>query len=161
MAVYKATVPQTASDKIPPVGFHFMVTFFRPGRDANNMDIRFQRVSGIACNVQTSSFTEGGLPRYNHKVPTHLEYDNLVLERGMLIGSKLYAQFHEIIIQFKFYPCDVLVTLLDEKSQPLTNWVFYRAYPVRWSISDLDAEKNGVLIDTMELAYSYFRLTSL
>ncbi len=58
---------------------------------------------------------------------------------------------------FKFYPGNVLVSLLDEESLPIANWLFLKAYPVKWSVSDLDATASAVVIDTMELAYTRFQ----
>jgi phage tail-like protein len=51
-----------------------------------------------------------------------------------------------------------MVTLFNEKSIPLAGWFFTKAYPVKWSVSDFDAEANGVVIDTMELAYTRFQI---
>ena len=35
-------------------------------------------------------------------------------------------------------------------------WLFYDAYPVKWTTSGLDAESSSIVIDSMELAYSRF-----
>ncbi|MEZ4858757.1 MAG: phage tail protein [Flavobacteriaceae bacterium] len=32
------------------------------------------------------------------------------------------------------------------------------AYPVKWNVSDLNAEENKIAIETIELAYNYFTL---
>ena len=54
---------------------------------------------------------------------------------------------------FKFAPSNVLVTLLDNTRIPISAWLFMKAYPVKWSVSDLDATANSVVIEHMELAY--------
>jgi phage tail-like protein len=58
----------------------------------------------------------------------------------------------------KFSPSNVLITLFNESGVPIGGWVFKKAYPVKWSVSDLDAQSDSVLIDTMELAYSSFEM---
>jgi hypothetical protein len=35
-------------------------------------------------------------------------------------------------------------------------WVFHSAYPVKYSFSDLKSQESGLLIETMELVYTYF-----
>lgn len=55
--------------------------------------------------------------------------------------------------QFKFSPGNVLVSLLNGAGIPISSWLFMKAYPVKWRISDLDADQNQVLIETMELIY--------
>ena len=61
----------------------------------------------------------------------------------------------------QFYPGNVLVALLNDEGLPAAAWLFWKAYPVKWSVSDLDADVNGVAIETMELAYTRFQVMRL
>ena len=72
------------ADYYPPVGFHFRVTF---GIGEDDYDHRFQDVSGLSVQIGTEELKEGGLNAYVHKLPTQVKYGNLVLKRGMLLGS--------------------------------------------------------------------------
>ncbi len=146
----------------PPVGFHFMVVFLFGGFVPNLLDIRFQKVSGISAEIDTTDIREGGENIFRHRLPNHVTYNNLILERGMVNGSLLNIEFNVAMSSMKFAPSNVLVTLLNENSLPLYGgWLFKRAYPVKWSTSDLDANNNSVVIDTMELAYSRLQRISL
>ena len=58
---------------------------------------------------------------------------------------------------FELEPTDVHIDLLNEKHEPLSSWVFTRAWPVKWAVSDLKATGNEVVIETLELAYASFR----
>ena len=153
----KIRVPELSLTKNPPVGFHFQVTFFHTGVIPNPLDIRFQKVSGISAEVETQELKEGGQNLFKHHLPTGIRYNNLVLERGMVIGSLLNEEFNATMSLFTFSPCNVLVSLLDEKSLPIANWLFWKAYPVKWSVSDLDAATSAAVIDTMELTYTRFQ----
>ena len=42
--------------------------------------------------------------------------------------------------------------------QKLAAWLFMKAFPVKWSTSDLDAGQAGLVIDTLELAYGRMQL---
>ena len=75
----------------------------------------------------------------------------------MVIGSPLNLEFNATMSLFKFATSNVIVTLFSENKIPLAAWLFIKAYPVRWSTSDLDA-KPGLVIDTMELAYSRMQI---
>lgn len=145
----------------PPVGFYFTVVFFIAGIAPNPLDIRFQKVSGISAEIETTEIREGGENLYKHRLPTGVTYNNLVLERGMVIGSLLKVEFNIAMSSMKFEPSNVLVMLLNENSIPLSSWLFLRAYPVKWTVSDLDANANAVVIDTMELAYTRFQTVSI
>ena len=59
---------------------------------------------------------------------------------------------------FEFLPIDLTVKLLNEEHDPLVTWNVVSAYPVKWSVSDFNAEQSEIAIETIELAYNYFRL---
>ncbi len=137
----------------PPLGFRFGVLFFAGGVIPNPLDTMFQKVSGIGSTVNTFTVEEGGQNLYSQLLPNKIQYDNLVLERGLVVGSPLVIEFNIAMSLFKFSPSNVLVTLLDNTLIPAASWLFMKAYPVKWSVSDLDAEANSVVIEHMELAY--------
>lgn len=139
----------------PPVGFHFKVEF---GAGATNAaDIRFQSVSGINASVPNSKvYEEGGENRFRHRLPERASYENLVLKRGMLIGSQLIGWFKDSLESFIFAPKDITVTLLNANHDPLEQWLFYKAWPVKWNIEGFDAEKGGIVIETIEFSYQFF-----
>jgi len=136
------------------LGFRFGVFFFVAGVVPNPIDTRFKKVSGIGATVRTSSQAEGGQNLYTQKLPDGIEYSNLVLERGMVVGSPLNIELNVAMSLFKFLPSNVLVVLFDESEVPVTAWLFIKAYPVKWSTTDLDAGQKSLVIDTMELAYA-------
>ncbi len=136
----------------PILGMRFAVLFLAAGIVPNPLDIRFQKVSGLSMTVDTTPLPEGGQNLYTQQLPTGISHGNLVLERGMVVGSPLVLEFEATMSLFRFAPCNVLVSLLSEDKVPLAAWLFLRAFPVKWSTSDLDAEP-AILIDTMELAY--------
>lgn len=157
--VLKFGTPQEhiSATKNPPVSFHFMVSFLMGGVFPNPLDIGFQTVSGISAEIETDELREGGENIHMQRLPTRVVYENLILERGMVIGSFLNQDFNVAMTSLRFVPSNVLVILLSENNQPLSAWSFYRAYPVKWTISDLDANENGLVIETMELAYVRFQ----
>lgn len=149
----------------PAVGFHFKVEFLKL-EGATENDTRFQQVSGLNAEVGTEEVKEGGENRFAHRLPKPAKYQNLVLKRGLVTNTALIGWFRDAIENFIFNPLDVNVTLLNVansedsdkvKSEPLIYWNFIKAYPVKWSVSNLDASKNEVMIDTVELAYQRFK----
>jgi phage tail-like protein len=154
------SISEALSDE-PILGFRFSVFFFALGVIPNPLDIRFQKVSGLSVEVETEDLIEGGQNLYAHKLPIGIRYENLVLERSMVIGSPLNIEFNVAMSRFKFKPSNVMVTLMDEDKSPLAAWLFMNAYPVKWSTSDLDAEEPGLVIDTMELAYRRMQMVRI
>ncbi len=140
------------------LGFRFGVFFFAGGVAPNPLDIRFQKVSGLSGEVTTEPLKEGGQNLYTHRLPQRVNYNNLVLQRGMVVGSLLNLEFNIALTTFKFAPSNVIVTLFGEEQIPLAAWMFMQAYPVKWSTSDLNAEEKALVIDTMELAYTRMQI---
>lgn len=155
-------------DPNPVLSHRFGVFFFAGGVLPNPIDFRFQKVSGLSAELGSTSINEGGQNLYAHRLPDRANYGNLKLERGFNsspIPSPLTAEFNHVFSQFKFHPSNVVVMLFDEyqliPAAPIAAWTFVNAYPVKWSVSELNAESNTVLIDSMELAYSRFQTLRL
>jgi len=142
----------------PILSHRFGVFFFAGGLIPNPIDFRFQKVRGINAEVQLHTVNEGGQNLHAHRMPNKVNYGNLVLERGYAIGSPLNFEFNMAFSMFRFEPSNVLVTAFSEIGIPVGAWLYMKAYPVKWSVSDLDAQSNSVAIDTMELAYSRFQI---
>ncbi len=140
----------------PPVGFHFKVEFKLPGLEAEEREARFQEVSGLSKSLGVEEYKEGGENRFSHRLPLPAKYSNLVLKRGVLRNSKLIKWCFDAIDNFVFRPVEVTVSLLNEKSKPIVVWNFVGAYPVKWSVTDLRAQENSLVIESLELAYKYF-----
>jgi len=142
----------------PPPQHRFGVFFFLGGLIPNPLDIHFQKVSGLSTEVELQKVRSGGEKLVEYSLPQKVTHGNLVLERGMVIGSILNFQFDAAMSLFSFSSSNVLVTLFNENSIPIAGWLCHNAYPVKWSISDLDANSNGVMVDTMELAYTQLQI---
>jgi len=137
----------------PPLAYRFGVFFFAGGLIPNPLDILFQKVSGLGTSVDTQTIEEGGQNLYSQLLPNKIQHENLVLERGIVSPSPLSIEFNVAMSIFKFSPSNVLVTLLDNTRIPIVSWLFMKAYPVSWSVSDLDATANEVVIENLELTY--------
>lgn len=142
----------------PPTGFHFIVRFEGllikyPGIP----DLGFQEVTGLNVEIGVEEFREGGENRYAHRMPNPVSYPNLVMKRGMLIGSQLMQWFTESVEGFMFEPTDLTVVLLNPDHVPLQAWNFINAWPVKWSIEGLNAQENQLMIENIEFAYQYYR----
>ncbi|MEM0999910.1 MAG: phage tail protein [Bacteroidota bacterium] len=142
----------------PYLSHRFGVFFFAGGLIPNPIDFKFQKVQGISAEVQTETVNQGGQNLFAHRLPKKINYGNLVLERGFTVGSPLNIEFNEALSRFRFHPSNVLVTLFSEIGIPIGAWMYLKAYPVRWKVSDLDAMGSSVAVDTMELAYERFQI---
>lgn len=142
-------------DYYPPWGFYYKVEFDF-SKDKN--DARFQTVSGLSVEYDYESFKEGGENRFEHKLPVRTKYADLVLKRGMLVDSAVIRWFLDAFRDRVFKPTNINVILMNEKGQPLRTWSVEHAIPKKWLVTDLNANENSVVIETMELTYRYFTI---
>ena len=140
----------------PPWGFYYKVEI----EDAKGSDdARFQTVSGLSVEYDTEEYKEGGENRFTHKLPVRTKYGDLSLKRGMLVGSQVISWFTDAFRDRDFRPSDVSVILMNEEGQPLRTWKVAHAVPKKWTVSDLNANENSVVVETIELTYRYFTVS--
>jgi phage tail-like protein len=141
------------SNYYPPLGFHFKVEF------ANlKSEFEFQSVSGLTIELDTEEIAEGGENRFKHTLPVRTKFPNLVLKRGLLADSSLVKWCRDAIEDFNITPTDVTISLLNEEHEPLMTWNVVHAYPLKWAMADFNAEESKLVIETIELAYNYFKI---
>ncbi|MFB9845501.1 phage tail protein [Mucilaginibacter ginsenosidivorans] len=158
--------------KYPSVGFHFVVRFEGIGSGVSigpvsvstaDIDTRWTEVNGLAAEITTEELIEGGENRFVHKLPQRAKYPNLVLKRGYFssLPSPLITWANDAIANFDIKPCQVQVILLNDMHMPAQIWSFKNAYPVKLTMGDFKAIDSGFLIESMELAYQFFKRESL
>jgi phage tail-like protein len=145
----------SAGGYYPPVSFHFKVEFNGIG---NDNDTRFQSVSGLTIEYDVESFKEGGENRFEYKLPVRTKYGDVSLKRGMLTDSEVIKWCLNAFEKREFRPATVIVSLLNEQHTSIKRWEIIDAWPKKWSVSDLNAQENGIVVETLDLAYKYFKV---
>jgi len=139
----------------PPTGFHFKVEFDLP--DAGESDIRFREVSGLSMELEEETLNEGGENRFIQKLPVRARYPDLVMKRGLLTDSAVRKWCETAIQDLDIQPTTVWVTILNEEHNPLQTFTFINAWPKKWTVSDLNAESSEIIVESLELAYQYYK----
>jgi len=115
----------------------------------------FSRVKGLARETKTDSYREGGLNDFEHKLATNTTFGNLILERG-LIATELW-DWHEQVVNGSVKRRKITIVLRDEKQAEVWRWHVDGAFPVKWSVSDLDAASSQVAVESVEFAHHGLR----
>jgi phage tail-like protein len=133
-------------DSDPYMGFRFRVEIL--GLQVGG----FSQVGGLQREVQLEDFREGGVNDYTHKLATVTKYQNLTLRRGIADATELW-QWHQDVVNGKIERRQVNVILVDSVGNEKWRWVFEKAYPVKWTGSDLNATTNEVFVENVEFAH--------
>ena len=155
-------------DYTPPPSFYFTVTVLGSGTAlalASGVDASFQDISGLQAEIQTEDVAEGGQNRYVHRLPKQSKYSNLVLKRGAVSTLSFFAEWFGGTIgstlSLPVLPQNLLVSLLGQSGIPMIAWAVVNAFPLKWSMSNLNSQDGKVLIETLELSYNYFERLNL
>jgi phage tail-like protein len=127
---------------------------------ANAASAIFGEVTGLEATMKYEDVKEGGQNGYVHRLPTRVEYGNLVLKRGYTTDNEFY-QWCLSTLRGKISRRLVTVSLVSLQSGAPTTvyaWTFNDAYPVKWSGPHLKADDRQMAVETLELAHRGFQL---
>jgi phage tail-like protein len=115
----------------------------------------FTRVKGLSREVKHESYREGGVNDYEHKLLTQVSYPVVVLERGLALDDlwKWALAASDGEVQRK----TIRIRLQDEANVKQWAWQIEHALPVKWAVSDFDAQTSPVVMETLELAHHGLR----
>lgn len=143
-------------------GFYFSVDI---GSGGSTSDAAFQEASGLSVHMTPEEVVCGGENRFKFRLPTTSTFENLVLKRGVTTAKSPLLSWCKATLSggnsMPIVTKNVIVNLLDPQGKSTKSWVFNHAYPVKWSAAELNAEKNAVFIETIELAFQYFEVSDL
>lgn len=139
------------SRRDPYLAFCFRVTIQKPGiSDTTGL---FKSVSGLSFETEVVDFKEGGVNQMTHKFVGGTKFKNIVLKRGFS-GNELADWWASWQAPSK-KPDRVIGTIeqLDTKGGVQAAWQFVGGWPCKYEVSEFDASKNEVTIETLEIAH--------
>ncbi|GAB4411225.1 MAG: phage tail protein [Bacteroidia bacterium] len=141
----------------PVAAFNFAVSI---NGSFDDSDAEFQEVSGLEVEMEVEEISEGGRNTHKLRLPGRTRFSNLVLKRGLIKQDSPLADWCKATINGdlneKIQLRNLEVQLRDENQEPLMTWAFRNAYPVKWRISNFNAQENGIVTETIEFAYQTY-----
>ncbi|HEX3871930.1 MAG TPA: phage tail protein [Pirellulales bacterium] len=113
----------------------------------------FKSVSGLKYETETVPVVAGGSNSTTFNLVGATKWSNIVLKRGFTKGSSLLFMRDNWMYKFPKTRFDGAIVQLNTQLQPVVTWRFTRGWPVKWEISDFDATKSEVSIETLEIAH--------
>lgn len=139
-------------DQWPVAKFHFRVTI-----DGEQMS--FSEVSGLEVNTDVIEYRHGDSEVFSTiKTAGIVKTSNLVLKKGVFADDDRMLELFQQIYEKDFYGeedsrMDILVELLDETGETVMAWNIIRAFPIKFSGTDLKSDANEIAIESVEFAY--------
>jgi len=116
----------------------------------------FREVSGLDSETEVIEHrvTGKGGNIVIHKVPGALKWSNIVLRRGITDDRKLHDWRQKIEQgQIEANRKNGSVTCYNPAGEPVAKYTFKNGWPCKWKGPGLDASKNEIAIEEIELAH--------
>jgi phage tail-like protein len=113
----------------------------------------FKSVGGLKRETEVEDYVEGGVNTFTRKVIKVTKWPNLVLKQGFTGDNTLWA--------WRENPgqrVDGSIVMLGPNMEEKARWRFKRGYPVKWEGPELDASKNELAIETIEIVHEGLEL---
>jgi phage tail-like protein len=111
----------------------------------------FKSVSGLKYETEVVDFQEGGQNQFSHRLVGPTKWANLIFKRGFAQDDKLIKWCQDWIEGNKTRRNGKVIQL-NTKLEPVCSWSF-RGWPCKWELSELDASKSELGIETLEIAH--------
>jgi phage tail-like protein len=140
------------ASKYPNLGFMFQVTIDTELTDP--MTGFFKSVGGLSYETEVVDYREGGVNDSTFKLVGATKWANIVLSRGFCGPELLKWREDWLKPGAKTRRGGTIKQMsANPNDPPLATWTFSRGWPVKWKLSDLDASKSEVSIETLEIAH--------
>ena len=96
----------TGENTYPAVAFNFAVKFNGGGISE---EAGFKSVSGLNAELKTQEVKVGGGGQSFYRLPQYVQYNNLILKRGIIKSSTLRKWVTDAIFHFKITPITCLL----------------------------------------------------
>jgi phage tail-like protein len=111
----------------------------------------FTEITGLAAEVETLTYSEGGMNEFQHRLPTRTKYPNLVLKRGMTTKADLQQWFQKTQTQAE--RTGIRVSMMDTNGDRLRTWSFVNAFPVKWTGPNFNSTQSALAVESVEVAH--------
>jgi len=139
----------SADRKDPLPVFCFKVTLDGIGEP---MDCFFKSVSGLKYETESIPVREGGANDTTFMLVGATKWSPLVFKKGFTSNSALLV-WREQWMAGEMSRVNGSIIQLDTALQPKAEWTFKRGWPTKWELSEFDASKSELAIETLEITH--------
>ena len=145
----------TRTDPLP--AFCFKVTVSIAGQ--SDITAFFKSCGGLSMETEVTEFRAGGVNDSTYKLVGATKWKNIVLKRGFTASTEL-MDWRSAWLKAGADKKRATITIEQMDTDLKTSkkaWTFVEGWPVKWELSEFDASKNEITIETLEIAHHGIR----
>jgi phage tail-like protein len=136
-------------DPLPVFCFKVQLSAINSGEHA---DLFFKSVSGLKIETEIVPLKEGGVNNTTWNLIGSVKWANIVLKQGFTPNSNL-IKWRQDWLDGKGARVDGTIIQLNTALEDMGIWTFEGGIPAKWELSELDASKSELAIETLEIAH--------
>jgi phage tail-like protein len=123
-------------------------------KSGGKVESYFRSVSGMRSEHEVLDVRAGGVNHKTHKLIGAMKWSNIVLKRGFT-GSDEFIKWRDEWVSgtARNRATITIEQLAADMRSVVKQWTVSEAWPVKWEISEFDAAKSELTIETLELAH--------
>ena len=125
------------------------------------LDAFFKSVSGLKYETESIPVREGGVNDTTFMLVGATKWAPLVLKNGFTSSSALLDWREQWMGGSKLTRVSGSITQLNTALEPVAQWDFFRGWPTKWEISEFDASKSELAIETLEITHEGLKYKKL
>ena len=107
--------------------------------------------------IDVIEYREGADPGILRKLSGLTKYGNIILKRGVTENQELFDWISSVIERGAGENRrNMSIVLMDEEMNDKIRWNFRDAWPVKYEISDLNAQQSEIVFEILEIAFESF-----
>ncbi len=142
-------MPTKRKDPLPVFCFKVVVSF--PG--GSNGEAFFKSVGGLKYETEVVPVREGGANDTTFQLVGATKWSNIVLKQGFTGNSDILTWREQWLKGTYNRVATGKIIQLNTALKEMATWTFYRGWPAKWEISEFDASKSELAIETLEIAH--------
>lgn len=137
------------NDPLPVFCFHVQMEITGYGK----IDTFFKSVGGLKMETEVIPVREGGANNTTFQLVGATKWSNIVLKKGFTKDSSLVRWRQDWIQGTMHRISSGTIIQLNTAKQAQASWTFFNGWPCKWEISEFDASKSELAIETLEIAH--------
>lgn len=113
----------------------------------------FKACSGLKIETEIFEYAEGGDNSTTRKLIGASKVGNIILRKGHVESDALWKWRDELVkADGSVKRRNLSIIVCDDDGSEINRWNLFDAWPVRWEMSDFDAEQSQALVEVLEIA---------